>query len=110
MDCGGTMVLHRAHTMDAVKNNFMCSTYKKKGKEVCSGHYIRECELVAILLDDIRRVTHFARQNENLFALCIQKQQDKEVRKEMKTLQKQISAMQKRQEALSRLFKRLYED
>ena len=32
-DCGGTMVLHRAHTMDAVKNNFMCSTYKKKGKE-----------------------------------------------------------------------------
>lgn len=30
LDCGGTMVLHRAHTMDAVKNNFMCSTYKKK--------------------------------------------------------------------------------
>ncbi len=110
MDCGGTMVLHRAHTMDAVKNNFMCSTYKKKCKEVCSGHYIRECELVAILLDDIRRVTHFARQNKNLFAQCIQKQQNKEVRKEMKTLQKQISAMQKRQEALSRLFKRLYED
>ena len=24
LDCGGTMVLHRAHTMDAVKNNFMC--------------------------------------------------------------------------------------
>lgn len=110
MDCGGTMVLHRAHTMDAVKNNFMCSTYKKKGKEVCSGHYIRESELAAILLDDIRRVTHFARQNETLFAQCIQKQQDKEVRKEMNTLQKQISAMQKRQEELSRLFKRLYED
>ena len=51
-DCGGTMVLHRAHTMDAVKNNFMCSTYKKKGKEVCSGHYIREVELAAILPDD----------------------------------------------------------
>ena len=64
LDCGGTMVLHRAHTMDAVKNNFMCSAYKKKGKDVCSGHYIREQELSAILLDDIRRVTHFARQNE----------------------------------------------
>ena len=66
-DCGGTMVLHRAHTMDAVKNNFMCSTYKKKGKEVCSGHYIREVELAAVLLDDIRRITHFARQNELRF-------------------------------------------
>lgn len=110
MDCGGTMVLHRAHTMNAVKNNFMCSTYKKKGKEICSRHYIRECELAAILLDDIRRVTHFARQNKNLFVQCIQKQQDKESRKEMSTLQKQIAAMQKRQDELSRLFKRLYED
>ncbi len=110
MDCGGAMVLHRAHTMDAVKNNFMCSTYKKKGKEVWSAHYIRESELAAILLDDTHRVTHFARQNENLFAQCIQKQQDKEVHKEMNILQKQIAAMQKRQEELSRLFKRLYED
>ena len=73
MDCGGTMVLHRAHTMDAVKNNFMCSTYKKKGKDICSGHYIREQELNVILLDDIRRVTHFARQNELRFAEHIRK-------------------------------------
>ena len=54
--------------MDAVKNNFMCSTYKKKGKDVCSGHYIREQELSAIILDDIRRVTHFAHKNELRFA------------------------------------------
>ena len=37
-DCGEVMTLHRAHTMDAVKNNFMCSTYRKRGKEKCSGH------------------------------------------------------------------------
>ncbi|MBR3299074.1 MAG: recombinase family protein [Clostridia bacterium] len=34
-DCGSTMRLHRSHTMDAVNNNFMCSTYKKKGKDSC---------------------------------------------------------------------------
>ena len=65
--CGGTMVLHRAHTMDAVKNNFMCSTYKKRGKEKCTCHYIRENQLAEIILDDLRRVTHFARQQEELF-------------------------------------------
>ena len=92
LDCGGTMVLHRAHTMDAVKNNFMCSTYKKKGKDVCSGHYIREQELSAILLDDIR------------------KKQGKEAQQEITVLQKKIDTMQKRQDELTKLFKRLYED
>ena len=110
LDCGGTMVLHRAHTMDAVKNNFMCSTYKKKGKDVCSGHYIREQELSAILLDDIRRVTHFARQNELRFAEHIRKKQGKEAQQEITVLQKKIDTMQKRQDELTKLFKRLYED
>lgn len=110
MDCGGTLVLHRAHTMDAVKNNFMCSVYKKKGKDACTAHYIREQELNAILLDDIRRVTHFARQNELRFAEHIRKKQDKEAQQEITVLQKKIDTMQKRQTELTKLFKRLYED
>ena len=110
MDCGGTMVLHRSHTMEAVKNNFMCSVYKKKGKEVCSAHYIRERELSAILLDDIRRITHFARQNELRFAEHIRKKQSKEAQQAITALQRKIDAMRKRQTELTRLFKRLYED
>lgn len=96
--------------MDAVKNNFMCSTYKKKGKDVCSGHYIREQELSAIILDDIRRITHFARQNELRFAEHIRKKQGKEAQQEIAMLQKKIDTMQKRQTELTKLFKRLYED
>ena len=109
-DCGGTMVLHRAHTMDAVKNNFMCSTYKKKGKDVCSGHYIRQVELAAILLDDIRRVTHFAQQNEVLFAKHISQKQSKEAQKEITRLQREEDSLNRRQTELTALFKRLYED
>ncbi len=109
-DCGRTMVLHRSHTMDAVNNNFMCSTYKKKGKEVCSAHYIREVELAAILLDDIRRITHFARQNEQRFARYIGMKQGKEAMREIKALQKKASDMEKRRAELTALFKRLYED
>ncbi len=109
-DCGGTMVLHRAHTMDAVKNNFMCSTYKKKGKDVCTSHYFKEVDLAAILLDDIRRVTHFARQNEMLFAQHISQKHSKESRLEMIQLQKELGVMEKRQAELTMLFKRLYED
>lgn len=110
MDCGGTMVLHRAHTMDAVKNNFMCSTYKKKGKDVCSAHYIRELDLYAIVLDDLRRVTHFARQNQRRFAEYIGMKMGKEAVKEISLLQKKLDAMTRRRGELSALFKRLYED
>lgn len=110
MDCGGTMVLHRAHTMDAVKNNFMCSTYKKKGKDVCSAHYIRELDLYAIVLDDLRRVTHFARQNQRRFAEYIGMKMGKEAAKEISLLQKKLDTMTRRRGELSALFKRLYED
>ncbi|MEA4921593.1 MAG: recombinase family protein [Clostridiaceae bacterium] len=109
-DCGGTMVLHRAHTMDSVKNNFMCSTYKKQGKEVCSAHYIRESQLAAIVLDDLRRVTHFARQQEALFVQHINQKNSAEAKHEIERLQRELDAMKHRDTELSALFRRLYED
>ena len=109
-DCGKPLVLHRAHTMDAIKNNFMCYTYKKKGKESCSSHYIREHDLLRIILDDLRRVTHFARQKEALFAEYINRKNSVELHKEVNSLQKELDAARRRDTELTALFKRLYED
>ena len=109
-DCEGTMVLHRAHTMDAVKNNFMCSTYKKKGKENCSAHYIRETQLTEIILDDLRRVTHYARQNETLFAKHITQKNGAEIRREIAQTERGLESLKRRDTELTTLFKRLYED
>lgn len=110
VDCGKPLVLHRAHTMDASKNNFACSTYKKLGKETCSSHYIRENQLAAVILDDLKRVTHFARQDEVLFVECINRKNTVETRKEITELQKEFDVMRKRDLGLITLFKRLYED
>lgn len=109
-DCSGTMVLHRAHTMDAVKNNFMCSTYKKKGKENCSAHYIRETPLAEIILDDLRRVTHYARQHETLFAKHITQKNGAEIRREVAQTERELESLKRRDTELTALFKRLYED
>lgn len=109
-DCGGTMVLHHAHTMDAVKNNFMCSTYKKKGKEHCTAHYIRESQLAEILLDDLRRVTHFARQNEAQFSKHITQKNSAEIRREITQTERELEGLKRRDTELTALFKRLYED
>jgi len=110
LDCNQTLVLHRAHTMDAVKNNFMCSTYKKRGKEKCTGHYIREYQLAAIILDDLRRVTHFARQQEALFIQYINRKNNAETKREIDRLQRELDVMRRRDTELSTLFKRTYED
>ena len=64
---------------------FRCSTYGKRGKDACTPHQIREADLKQIVLDDLRRVTHFARM-------------------------KELDAMRRRNGELSILFKRLYED
>ncbi len=96
--------------MKATQNNFMCYTYKKRGKDVCSAHYLREQDLVKIVLDDLRRVTHFARQKERLFAEYINKKNSVELRREINTVQKELDAMRRRNTELTTLFKRLYED
>lgn len=109
-DCGTTMVLHRAHTMDAVKNNFTCRTYKKKGKDVCTGHFIREVQLAEIILDDLRRVTHYARQHETLFAKHITQKNGAEIRREIAQTERELESLKRRDIELTALFKRLYED
>lgn len=110
IDCGEVMTLHRAHTIAAVKNNFMCSTYRKRGKEKCSSHYLREIHLAAIVLDDLLRVTHFARQQEALFIQYINRKNNAETRREIERLQRELVLMRRRDTELSTLFKRLYED
>ncbi len=62
------MVLHRASSMKKQEFNFKCYTYGKRGKNACTPHHIREEKLISIVLDDLRRVTHFARLKERQFA------------------------------------------
>lgn len=109
-DCGKPMTLSRAHTMEEARFHFRCYTYGKRGKNACTPHRIREADLKAIVLDDIRRVTHFARMKERQFAAYINRKNSAELRKEMNTVKKELEAMRKREKDLAALFKRLYED
>ena len=108
-DCGKAMVLHRAHTMSADYNHFTCRTYKKDG-EACTAHYIRECILDEIVLEDLRRVTAEAREHPQEFAEYLNSKRSAELQKEIRRLEKEKAAMQKRKAELDAIFKKLYED
>ena len=109
-DCGKPMVLHRATTMKKLEYNFKCYTYGKKGKTACSAHHIRECDLTQIVLDDLRRVTHFARMKERQFAAYINQKNSAELRQEINRVLRELDTMKHRSAELAKLFKRLYED
>lgn len=108
-DCGSNMVLHRAHTMSASYNHFTCRTYKKDG-EACTGHYIRECVLDEIVLEDLRRVTSAAREHPEKFAAYIGSKQSAELQREIRRQENELAAMRKRKAELDAIFKKLYED
>ena len=108
-DCGSNMVLHRARTMSASCNHFTCRTYKKDG-ESCTGHYIRECVLDEVVLEDLRRVTAMARERPEEFAAYIGSRQSAEIQREIRRQEKELAAMRKRKAELDAIFKKLYED
>lgn len=108
-DCGSNMVLHRAHTMSASYNHFTCRTYKKDG-EACTGHYIRECVLDEVVLEDLRRVTNAAREHPEKFIAYIGSKQSAELQREIRRQEKELAVMRKRKAELDAIFKKLYED
>lgn len=63
-----------------------------------------------IVLDDLRRVTHFARMKERQFAEYINRKNSAELSREITRLQKELDKMKKRSGELSKLFQRIYED
>ena len=108
-DCGSNMVLHRAHTISASYNHFTCRTYKRDG-EACTGHYIRECVLDEVVLEDLRRITAMAREHPEEFAAYIGSRQSAEIQRDIRRLEKELAAMWKRKAELDAIFKKLYED
>lgn len=108
-DCGSNMVLHRARTMSASYNHFTCRTYKKDG-ESCTGHYIRECVLDEVVLENLRRVTAMARERPEEFSAYIGSRQSAEIQREIRRQEKELAAMRKRKAELDAIFKKLYED
>lgn len=89
-DCGGYMVLCRTGKMKPEQYYFRCSTYGKRGKDACTAHHITEANLNAIVLDDLRRVTHFARTKKHQFAAYINRKNTAQLRKEMTATQREL--------------------
>ena len=88
----------------------VCATYRKKGKEACPSHQIRNCVLEGHLLDGIRSVTAFAREHEDEFVEMVTKKKRAEADRSLRDGKREMEQAQARIRKLDEIIQHLYED
>lgn len=106
-DCGKRLYLHRNKAEE--KTCFMCSNYQK-GKYDCTCHYIRVQILEQIVLENLRSVTAFARNDPEKFYAMAAKNGEAEAKKFMKESKHQKEQFTGRITQLDSIIRCLYED
>jgi peptidoglycan hydrolase CwlO-like protein len=87
----------------------VCATYRKqKGK--CNSHQIRNVVIEQLLLDDIRRVTSYAREHEDEFVRLVTQKSKQETDRNLREGKKELEAAKARISKLDGIIQRLYED
>ena len=110
-DCGSKLYFVRGKSIKPSDYNFICSRYRKHiGEQLCTAHRIREVALDEIILEEIRRITYYARTKTREFVEFINKKSSSENRRELNAKTNELGKLEKRNAELNALFKRLYED
>ena len=108
-DCGNKLYQVRGKGWEHDKEYFVCATYRKI-KGGCSSHQIRNVVVEQLLLQDLQRVTSFAREHEDEFLHLITSNSEKELNKELKDCHKEYEQAKARTAKLDTIIQRLYED
>ena len=109
-DCGSKMYQVRMRGWEHDKEYFVCANYRKKTKAVCTSHQIRNVVIEQLLLEDLRRVTAFAKRHEEEFVRLVTNSASRSLNREMKDNRKEYEQSQARIAALDKIIQRLYED
>lgn len=108
-DCGAKLYQVRGRSLPQ-SEYMVCATYRKKGKEVCPSHQIRNCVLEGHLLDGIRSVTAFAREHEDEFVEMVTKKKRAEADRSLRDGKREMEQAQARIRKLDEIIQHLYED
>ena len=127
-DCGHRLYMHRRSAMQKIskvtgnvinesgRNDFYCSTYSRRGggstgkDNDCSVHYISTKTANALILEAIKRTSHFAKDNEADFMKMLREESAIKQAESAKSHKRQITKNEKRIVELDSLFRKTYED
>ncbi len=108
-DCGAKMYQVRGRSL-AQSEYMVCATYRKKGKEICPSHQIRNSVIEKYLLAGIREITEYVRVHEDEFVEMITRKSRADVERGLRDGKRELEQSQARIHKLDDIIRRLYED
>lgn len=108
-DCGKKLYQVRGRNLPQ-KEYMVCSTYRKRGKQICPSHQIQNCVIEQLLLADLKRMTSFAREHEDEFVKLVTKNSEKALNQKLKESRKEYEQAKARIAKPDMLIQRIYED
>lgn len=108
-DCKGKMTIRRRKD-DRRKDAFICSTYRKKKKGLCTEHAIKVSNLQQIVLEDIRKVCAYVREYETEFVEDYRKCSARESASLLSAAKGEIKKAENRLFEIERIIVKLYEE
>jgi DNA invertase Pin-like site-specific DNA recombinase len=109
-DCGASMTFWNRELNKELNGEFVCGSYKRKGKEHCTTHYVTYENIYNVLLADIRAKAALASQNEKRFMRTLEQENDLLVEKKASAILKDEQKARIRIAQLDQIISKLYED
>ena len=109
-DCGSKLYQVRGKGWPHDKEYMVCASYRKKSKQTCSSHRIRNAVLEQLILERLQEVMAYAKENEDKFIELVTSQSRKEMEKSLREAKKEYDAAKARCSKLDDIIQRLYED
>ena len=109
-DCGAKLYQVRHRGWEHSKEYMVCATYRKRGKDMCTSHQIRNCVIEDFLLDGIKNLTAYVREHENEFLEMVTKKNRADSDQHLHKIQRELEQSESRIKKLDLIIQRLYED
>ena len=111
--CGDCHTKLRYHTNTINKDihYFVCANNKEDYRGSCPGrHYVRADAIEQVVMLELRRMAEYLSDDEDAFAELLARKTDKELLKEQKRCEEELQKAMTRNDTVSRLYEKLYED
>ena len=108
-DCGHTLNLNRTKSLGREKDSYTCGAYKQqRGK--CTAHFIRAIVLEQLVLENLRAVIAFAREDTDGFIRQAMSNRMEAQMQEQAQAKRTLEQQERRIAEIDGIIKRLYED
>ena len=109
-DCGAKMYQVRSRNWTHEQEHMVCATYRKRGKDQCVSHQIRNVDIENALLTGIQSITAYVRDHEDEFVQCLMKKTKLEQERRLRDARQSLEQATARILKLDGIIRHLYED